>query len=99
MNKDELKFLDDLISSYIDLRRIVEIDNANVVSEAYYVRTEKEIEDEHIRALGILNKVQSLMNENKSLTKQASDDSWITNPDRMGGQFTQDEIDNAGAWK
>ena len=24
---------------------------------------------------------------------------WIDNPDRMGGQFTQDEIDNAGAWR
>ena len=35
----------------------------------------------------------------EKLKKQISDDSWITNPDRMGGQFTQDEIDNAGAWK
>ena len=25
--------------------------------------------------------------------------SWRGNPDRMGGQFTQDEIDNAGAWR
>ena len=25
--------------------------------------------------------------------------SWRDNPDRMGGQFTQDEIDNAGAWR
>jgi hypothetical protein len=24
--------------------------------------------------------------------------SWRDNPDRMGGQFTQDEIDNAGRW-
>ena len=24
--------------------------------------------------------------------------SWRLNPDRMGGQFTQDEIDNAGRW-
>lgn len=25
--------------------------------------------------------------------------SWRENPDRMGGQFTQDEIDNASAWR
>lgn len=24
---------------------------------------------------------------------------WINNPDRSGGAFTQDEIDNAGAWR
>ena len=24
--------------------------------------------------------------------------SWRDNPDRMGGQFTQDEIDNANRW-
>lgn len=24
--------------------------------------------------------------------------SWRDNPDRMGGQFTQDEIDNANKW-
>jgi hypothetical protein len=24
--------------------------------------------------------------------------SWKDNPDRMGGQFTQDEIDNANRW-
>jgi len=24
--------------------------------------------------------------------------SWRDNPDRMGGQFTQDEIDNASKW-
>lgn len=25
--------------------------------------------------------------------------SWRDNPDRSGGQFTQDEIDNASAWR
>jgi hypothetical protein len=25
--------------------------------------------------------------------------SWRDNPDRSGGQFTEDEIDNAGAWR
>lgn len=32
--------------------------------------------------------------------KQASDDSWITNPDRMGGGgWTQDELDPNRGWK
>lgn len=30
---------------------------------------------------------------------QGIEQSWRDNPDRMGGQFTQDEIDNAGAWR
>ena len=25
--------------------------------------------------------------------------SWRESPDRMGGQFTQDEVDNASAWR
>lgn len=29
----------------------------------------------------------------------ADANSWIDNPDRSGGQFTQDEIDNAGRWQ
>jgi FtsZ-binding cell division protein ZapB len=34
----------------------------------------------------------------RQLEKQASDDSWVTNPDRSGGSFTQEEIDYQG-WK
>ena len=30
--------------------------------------------------------------------KHAADLSWVTNPDRQGGAFTQDELDNTG-WK
>lgn len=29
---------------------------------------------------------------------KAAEQSWRNNPDRMGGQFTQDEIDNHGRW-
>lgn len=28
----------------------------------------------------------------------ATEDAWLRNPDRSGGQFTQDEIDNHGRW-
>lgn len=30
--------------------------------------------------------------------RKAADASWATNPDRMGGQFTQDEINDTG-WR
>ena len=92
MTKDDLKFLNDLISSYIDIRRSVEIDNANVVSEAYYARTEKDINAEHVRALGVLDKIESLIDKN-------IEQSWRDNPDRMGGQFTQEEVNRAGEWR
>lgn len=36
--------------------------------------------------------------ERKDTERKAAEASWITNPDCSGGQFTQDEIDNAGRW-
>ena len=30
--------------------------------------------------------------------KEATEQSWRDNPDRMGGQFTQDEVDNSNKW-
>lgn len=33
--------------------------------------------------------------EQQRLQKQVSDASWERNPDRMGGQFTQEEIDES----
>lgn len=34
-----------------------------------------------------------------SLPGEGSNVDWLTNPDRSGGQFTQDEINNASAWR
>jgi hypothetical protein len=31
--------------------------------------------------------------------KSETSDSWASNPDRMGGQFTKEEIDDATAWR
>ena len=31
--------------------------------------------------------------------EKATLDSWRENPDRMGGQFTQDEVDNSTKWQ
>jgi hypothetical protein len=44
--------------------------------------------------------VQWAVEEIKKRDKSISDYSWTVNPDRMGGQFTQDEIDRSrnGGW-
>jgi DNA-binding PucR family transcriptional regulator len=42
--------------------------------------------------------VRELKRQVSALKKQTSDDSWITNPDRMGGAFTSDELNDTG-WK
>lgn len=40
-----------------------------------------------------------LQRENKRLRLQISTYSWKINPDRMGGQLTQWEIEDARGWK
>ena len=39
-----------------------------------------------------IDELKNILRDVEVCCKQASDDRWITNPDRMGGQFTQDEI-------
>jgi len=43
----------------------------------------------------ILADVEQCMADNKEFSTWAH---WQANPDRSGGQFTQDEIDNANRW-
>ena len=92
MTKDDLDFLTELVWAHANLRRSVEIDNANVVSEAYYARTEKEIDLEQVRAIGILDKIETLIDK-------SVEQSWRDNPDRMGGQYTADEINRGSEWR
>jgi hypothetical protein len=35
----------------------------------------------------------------RKLDNQLSDASWVTNPDRMGGAFTDQEIADSTSWK
>ena len=42
--------------------------------------------------------LQRILQDVEQCAKQASDDSWITNPDRMGGCYSEDEMRNEG-WK
>ena len=44
--------------------------------------------------------LQRILRDVEQCAKQESDDSWITNPDRMGGGgWTQDELDPNRGWK
>jgi hypothetical protein len=42
--------------------------------------------------------LESILADVEKCCENATYDSWKENPDRMGGQFTQDEIDNANRW-
>ena len=46
----------------------------------------------------LLKEVAKLRREITELRQQNSDLGWQNNPDRMGGSFSQDEIDNTG-WR
>ena len=44
--------------------------------------------------------LKRILQDVEQCAKQASDDSWITNPDRMGGGgWTADELDPNRGWK
>lgn len=43
--------------------------------------------------------LKRILQDVEACCEKASYDSWKTNPDRSGGAFTQDEIDNANAWR
>ena len=57
---------------------------------------------EGIRAMLELNidELKRVLQDVEQCAKQASDDSWITNPDRMGGGgWTAEELDPNRGWK
>ena len=46
-----------------------------------------------------INELKRILQDVEQCAKQASDDSWITNPDRSGGQFTEEEINRGSEWR
>jgi hypothetical protein len=76
----------------------------NAVQNAWIYDTKLEFDESYSPAK--LNKADLLYEEAKAakkalvdavgrICKKSIEDSWIRNPDRMGGQFTQDEIDES----
>jgi hypothetical protein len=46
-----------------------------------------------------ITELASILQDVESCCDQSSHDSWITNPDRMGGAFTTEERDSYSSWK
>ena len=45
-----------------------------------------------------IDELKRILQDVEQCCEQSTADSWKENPDRMGGQFAQDEIDNHGRW-
>ena len=45
-----------------------------------------------------IDELRRILQDVEQCCEQSTADSWKENPDRMGGQFAQDEIDNHGRW-
>ncbi len=45
-----------------------------------------------------INELKRILEDVESCVAKDVEQSWRDNPDRSGGQFTQEEIDNANRW-
>jgi hypothetical protein len=45
-----------------------------------------------------INELRRILRDVESCVAKDVEQSWRENPDRSGGQFTQEEIDNANRW-
>jgi hypothetical protein len=45
-----------------------------------------------------IDELKKILADVEVCCEKATADSWTLNPDRSGGQFTQDEVDNANKW-
>lgn len=56
-------------------------------------------ESDGMFVLQMMHKIIELQNKIKRQDERLTEYSWTVNPDRMGGQFTQEEIDRSrGGW-
>lgn len=57
-------------------------------------------ESDGMFVLQMMHKIIELQNKIKRQDERLTEYSWTVNPDRMGGQFSQDEIDRShnGGW-
>lgn len=45
-----------------------------------------------------IDELKKILQDVEVCCEKATEDSWALNPDRSGGAFTQNEIDNASRW-
>ena len=46
-----------------------------------------------------IGELKRILQDVEQCCEKATYDSWKENPDRSGGQFSQDEINDSGSWK
>jgi uncharacterized protein YlxW (UPF0749 family) len=63
-----------------------------------WVQDEKTSDMRRATPAEIIEAITSLQKRVADLEAQASERSWQTNPDRMGGQFTDEEISRRDTW-
>ena len=74
------------------------VNNANNNNSYFYGQTKFDYRDDVIeRGKYILEAIEGM--KHLVIDDKEDDSSWVTNPDRMGGQFTQQEIDDANTWR
>lgn len=62
--------------------------------------SDKKFVNETIQYLKInIDELRRILADVEQCCEKATADSWARNPDRMGGQFTQDEINRANEWR
>ena len=72
--------------------KLLQLEGAGAASEAHAVYAT-------IEFLRInIDELKRILEDIESCVAKDVEQSWRDNPDRMGGQFTQDEINNAEKW-
>ena len=71
--------------------------NGDLVAGDYVDRTVTKTTIEFLKLN--IDELKRILQDVEQCVKKESDDSWITNPDRMGGQFTEEEINRGSEWR
>ena len=68
------------------------------ILDHWFGESPEDSDDERNRIKYLYTPLRAMERELVELRKQVAEQSWRDNPDRSGGQFTEDEIDNHGRW-
>ena len=88
---------------------ITNLRNTIASKEAYLARENenRKSEDAHVRMVAYtaakmlevnIDELKRILQDVEQCVAKDVEQSWRDNPDRSGGQFTQEEIDNADRW-
>ena len=98
----------------MNIQTVAENLRATIAGKEKYLAECKDALDKGITSTGVhiavdttrefleinINELRRILQDVEQCAKQASDESWITNPDRMGGGgWTAEELDPNRGWK